>query len=174
MKIAEASDELVESIDKINAFLHENFEGITDDDYKAWRKFWNRLFKAPAKTLINIDLYFPRNGKYHRKFLAMLRFAFNNWDMPIEGVEMGDYHVLKDFESFREDITIRAGYYEATFGIDGSVKLKAQSISFAKMDDAKFERVYSRVVDVILQDILTKYKDRDEFDQVLQEAVGFI
>jgi lipoate synthase len=54
------------------------------------------------------------------------------------------------------------------------MKLEAQSISFASMDDAEFEQVYSAVADVILQKVLVTYAGRDELDDVMRKVVGFL
>jgi len=79
----------------------------------------------------------------------------------------------KNREQFREDILILAGFYEQTFDLKGRMRLRAKSISFAKMDDSEFERVYQSVVTVLLREVLTTYKDRAELDAVVERVLGF-
>jgi hypothetical protein len=69
---------------------------------------------------------------------------------------------------------IQAGFYEQTFNLDGEMRLEAQSISFASMDDVQFEQVYSAVATVILEKVLTNYAGRDELDEVMNKVVGFL
>lgn len=98
------------------------------------------------------ELRRTRNSHFHRKFMALLRLGYQYFDpMPVHGMIP-----RKDFETFREWATIAAGYYETVGLPDGSVKVKAQSISFAKMDETEFSRLYSAMIDVMLQ-FLTKY-----------------
>ena len=82
--------------------------------------------------------------------------------------------VSKNFERFRKDVLILAGFYDQTFDLRGNMKLEAQSISFSSMDDAEFERVYSAVADVILEHVLDDYSGREEFDRVVEQMMGFL
>jgi len=54
------------------------------------------------------------------------------------------------------------------------MKLKAKSISFANMDDAEFEKVYSAVADVLLNGVLVRYSGRSELDVVVNQILGFL
>ena len=118
-------------------------------------------------------MIFPRNGKFHRKYFALLNLGFDSWEPDRKHKSYKGREVAKNFERFREDITILAGYYFQTFDLQGRMVLKAQSISFANMDDVEFERLYSAVVDVLLREVCKNYKNRAEIDRVVNELVGF-
>ena len=61
----------------------------------------------------------------------------------------------KDFEQYREDITILAGYYVQVFSVCGSrFVLRPKSISFANMEEEEFLKFYSAAVDAILKHVL--------------------
>ncbi|MDP2654602.1 MAG: DUF1367 family protein, partial [Candidatus Omnitrophota bacterium] len=85
-----------------------------------------------------------RSYKFHRKYFALLNVGFENWNpAPIEtrwGIPE------RNFDQFREQLTILAGYYETVFKLDGTFKLRAKSISFAKMDEAEFEKIYQSTI----------------------------
>ena len=117
-----------------------------DSDSEDWLrgKSDNQYFVADIKT--------PRNYKFHKKFFALLNVAFQHWE-PGE-LENKFGVVEKSFEQFREDVTILAGYYEQSFRLDGSVKTRAKSISFAAMDDEEFSKFYSSVLDVLIKKVL--------------------
>lgn len=118
-----------------------------------------------------IDLKKPRNPKFHRKFFALLDIAFDQWELPIE--EYKGRPVIKNRERFRKDLIIKAGFYTLNVNaITGELRMDAESISFASMDDTRFEQVYSKVIDVVLQHILTNY-DREELDRVVAEILRF-
>lgn len=117
-----------------------------------------------------------RNPQFHRKFFALLNHAFQHWEPRAyrEDVAVGGDVTapLKEFEQFREDITIMAGYYTSSFRVDGTAKLRAKSISFGKMDEAEFEKLYSSVINVILEHVLTNY-DKDDIDRVVEHTMRF-
>ena len=112
----------------------------------------------------------PRNLKFHRKFFALLNVGFDAWEP--EEKEYKGHPIQKNFERFRHDVIIAAGFYDIAPDINGNPRAIAKSISFGKMDEAKFEQVYSKVADVLLQRILKTYT-RDDLDRVVEEIIGF-
>lgn len=126
----------------------------------------------------------------HRKFFAMLNYAYDNWDphpnpdaldsARWHNGEAGYYYevrgqleeVTKSRDLFRKDLIILAGYYEAHFKITGEVRMEAKSIAFANMDDDEFYKLYYDVHDVIRKHILRNYT-REELDRVLAEHERF-
>ena len=146
--------------------LFEYVNGYTDDDRKKWARMWKHLMNMGPGQIYKIDFTIPRNVKFHRKFFALLQFAYSNWEP-----DMGKG--TRSFETFREELTILAGYYEQHIKIDGSILLKAKSISFGSMDDVAFEGLYNAVATVILNCVLTDYT-RADLDNVIDQAVSFL
>lgn len=130
------------------------------------------LDKIPAGALVRVSLSQVRNPKFHRKFFALLGYAYGMWRDMQPPREYKGNPVVTSFERFREEVTILAGHCEPVWNIRGEMRLQAKSISFAKMDDDAFERFYSTMIDVLLQkvlhnDRLTPEKMRAYVDQVL-------
>lgn len=150
------------------------FDGAREDDRLAWRRFWKRMVGLEPGEMAVADMRFPRNPKFHRKFFALLQIGFDAWEPARKRKKYKGKPVLKNFEQFREDVTILAGYYEQTFNLRGEMKLKAKSIKFASMDEAEFERLYSSVADVLLQNVLQNYSGREELDDVVDKILGFV
>lgn len=98
------------------------------------------------------EIVTPRNLKFHKKFFALLNVAFPRWNPGEVTTKHGVAE--KSFEQFREDLTIMAGYYEQTIRLDGTVRTRARSISFAAMDDEAFSKFYSACLNVILLRVL--------------------
>jgi len=96
----------------------------------------------------------PRNIKFHRKFFSLLNFGFDYWQPA--PAEWQGIQAEKSFKIFREQTTILAGYREVTHNLDGSVKVVAKSISFAKMEDDEFEKLYKAVFNVIWRLVVSK------------------
>lgn len=110
------------------------------------------------------------NVAFHRKMFALFNLAFDAWE-PGEKEYKG-IKVEKEFDRFRKDVTILAGFYETSLDFHGNVRLTAKSLNFAAMDQGERERVYSAVINVVLSRILTNYT-RDDLDRVLDEVLAF-
>ena len=132
--------------------------------YVARQKFGQGL-RAEVKK--------ARSLPFHRKAFALFEFAFDLWDSP--RLEYKGTEVAKNFDSFREDITILAGFYEVSTGFDGSVKLKAKSLAFHNMGEEEFERVYKAVLGVVWDRILRSkgYESPEKVDAIVQELLRF-
>jgi hypothetical protein len=111
----------------------------------------------------------PRNPKFHRKFFALLNVGFDYWTPE---AEYKGRVVEKNMDRFREEVTILAGYYDVVASLGGSVRLKAKSIAFANMEEDEFERLYSAVINVILQKVLTTWT-REDLDDVVDQVLRF-
>ena len=112
-----------------------------------------------------------RNPVFHRKFFAMLGVGYEAWE---PGEIINRYGIAqKNFEQFRADATILAGFYEQFVRLDSSVRTVPKSISFDKMDEIEFRRVYSAVANVILQRVLVNYRKSD-LDEVVERLLGFV
>ena len=154
------------------ALLFGALDGQSEEDRKGWRKFWKRMTAMQPGDLIAVDMTFPRNVRFHRKFFALLQVGFDAWEPGFQATHKGE-PIGKNFEHFRKDVTILAGFYEPAFALDGSLQLEAKSIAFANMDDVEFERVYSAVADVLLAKVLRTYS-RDDLDQAVERILGFL
>lgn len=96
-----------------------------------------KMTKFKSFDVYEVDIKLSRNPKFHGKVFKFLEFCFDHW--------RGDREFLsnrKQFDVFRENLTVFAGYYESYFKIDGSVRVVAQSLSYENMTQAEFECCY--------------------------------
>ena len=134
------------------------------------------LSKVKAGETVKLILTRPRNIKFHRKFFALMQLAFDYWEPPKhgEGSAFADkMTVERNFDRFRYDVTILAGYYDATYRLNGDVRLEAKSISFGSMSEDDFEKLYSKVIDVISNRVCTKFSEYELRKQVEDMVLGF-
>ena len=94
-----------------------------------------------------------RNEKFFKKWWALINYAYECWE-PDDQYE-------KNLDQFRKNITIRAGFYEQAYNIDGTISTLAKSISWAKMSEDEFEKLYSASINVIIKYILKNYTASD-------------
>lgn len=135
-------------------------------------------------TLIEGEVYRaqitkPRKLWFHRKYFALLNVAFDYWDPPKDLEFEARYgHVPeKNFDRFRKDIAILAGFFEAYYRVDGTVRVTAKSISFAAMDQDEFEDLYEKTMTVLISKIFgpdNEYYTREEIERVVNELVEFV
>ena len=149
-------------------------EGLSDADKLAYKRFKSRLHNLEAGELCTIDAKLPRNGKYHRRFFAMLNLGYEAWEPKRQNKSYKGMSVAKNYDRFRSDVLILAGHYEQTFSLDGKLKLEAKSISFASMNQPEFEEIYNSVLDVLLAKVLKTYAGREEVNGVVDRMLRFL
>ena len=133
--------------------------------------------KIKAGTVVKFKFTRMRNYQFFRKWWALVNFAYDYWEppeLPEEPERKWKKPVTpeKDIDRFRKDVTILAGYYDAFYRIDGSVRIEAKSISFSNMSQDEFEKLYSATIDVVLKHVCTQFTG-EMLDQVVDQALSF-
>ena len=127
----------------------------TDDDYEEMKKI-------KVGSIVKANIVRPRNVKFHRKFFALIRAA---WDCLTEQQRIN----LRSIDTFREQLLITSGFSEPLYDLNGQKFLeRAKSISFAKMDEPAFNEVYRRCLDTIITILIANGVSEDKFNNILQ------
>lgn len=163
-----------EDLEIVKKFLFGVFDGVGEIHRRAWRIIWRRIIKLAPGEITWFETIIPRNGQFHKKFFVLLEVGFDAWEPDRVRRSYRGKPILKNFDLFREEVTILAGYYEQTFDLRGRMRLRALSISFANMEEPDFERLYSAVIDVLLREVCKNYKNRSEIDAVVNEIMLFV
>lgn len=132
---------------KVNVIRVPNGYAFADSD-SARAGDAHKLGAHLAMTVVK-----PRSNKFQRKFFALLRFAFDYWE-PGDGDTPPEYRgqmIEKDFERFREDITILCGFYTPVWNARGELRMQAKSIAFSEMEAEDFGRLYSTAIGVLMR-----------------------
>ena len=79
----------------------------------------------------------------------------------------------KNFDRFRADCTILAGYYESTIRLDGSVRIEPKSISFAKMSEEEFTKLYDATITVLIKYVYGSGRTKEEIDETVNRYLEF-
>lgn len=95
-----------------------------------------------------------RNYKFHQKWFTLAQMAYDIWSETVPPAVYRGQAVQPNFERFRKDLTILAGFFTSTFNVRGDVRLEAKSLSFASMGQDEFEVVYSKTIDAVMANIL--------------------
>lgn len=109
---------------------------------------WLRKKKLGATILV--EPREMRNGAFFRKWFALVEMAYGYWADSVQTLEFRGQPVLPSFVRFRKDVTISAGYYEAVVNLKGEVRIEAQSIAWASMDEETFGKLYEATIQTLL------------------------
>lgn len=94
-----------------------------------------------------------RNGPFFKKWFALVELAFSYWRDSVKPIEYKGQAVLPAFKRFRKDVTILAGYYHPVTNIKGELRIEADSIAWAAMDEATFGKLYDATIRVLLEKV---------------------
>lgn len=107
--------------------------------------------KLRNDVLYKAELTMVRNPRFHKKFFALINCGHTHTKLDLP------------FERYRKHMIIKAGYF-ISYVVDGKLYFEAESISFGSMSEEKFQEVYSRVLDKVIEDVGA---DKEVFEREL-------
>lgn len=128
--------------------------------------------KIKIGDIVHGEFTKPANYKFFKKMHALVRLTFDRFTENLDlGMEYKGMKAEPSYDRFRKEMTILAGYYDATFDIHGRVRVEAKSWSFGSMSEEEREQMYSALINVSLRKFfaadLTEQKLRELVDQVM-------
>lgn len=153
--------------DEMNVYLTKTPAGFVpfDAESKAWAQ------KIRSGEVVTAEFKKARNYKFLKKYFALLTIGFENWE---PGTIDSRYDAPeKNFDQYREDVIILAGYYYATIRLDGTVRVRAKSISFAYMDEEEFSKLYNATIDVLLKHVYKRTITEAELENIVSAYMSF-
>ncbi|WP_241624515.1 DUF1367 family protein [Rosenbergiella epipactidis] len=117
-----------------------------------------RLQRFKTGETYTAEIKLTRNPQFHRKVMAFFGFCFESWCANRSGLEHMDEH--SQFDRFRKDLTILAGFYVQTVRLNGDVRVEAESLAFANMKQDRFESVYSALINAAIKHVFANTKDQ--------------
>lgn len=127
--------------------------------------------KIKIGSVIHSDFKRMRNPKFFRKYFALLRIGFDNWDPPYDKTQK--IKPGKNFDYFRGRVAILCGYWEEVIGFNGKTQIIPLSISFAKMEEPEFQNLYSNTIDIFLKQIYKQNMTAEELDDTVHRYLSF-
>lgn len=127
--------------------LNGQFKLAYDSDFEQAKKI-------KAGEFYEFSYSKPRNYLFHKKFFALVELVYQNQE------------AYSNKDDLREDLTIDAGFYRVTTNLQANEVKKAQSISFAQMDEIEFNEFYNRFIDAVVRWL--KIDKQDLIDNITQ------
>ena len=110
--------------------------------------------KIKVGTMVSAEVKRVRNYQFLRKYFALLHLAYDYWEPEGSADNFKGEPIQKNFDRFRNDVQIVAGFGEPVWNLRGELRMQSKSISFGKMDEEEFEKVYTTVLNVLIDRVL--------------------
>lgn len=121
-----------------------------------------RMNRFKTGDMFEIDIKNARNSAFHGKVFAFINYCFEFWQDDREFVDP-----TAQFERFRKEMTITAGYYNKVYNLQGEFRLEAKSISFSNMTQEEFEHLYTALVNSATKNIFSDKIDDDTYQKLM-------
>ena len=123
----------------------------------------DKLRKLKDGASVRVTITQEVNARFRRKWWALANFAFGLWSETMPAQQYRGQDVQPSFERFRKDLTILAGHFHPVWTLKGEMRVEANSLSWARMNDETFEAFYSATINAVLSKILgaTKMTEAD-------------
>lgn len=131
-----------------------------------------RLKAIKSWAVVRCKISTMRNGPFFRKWFGLVTMAFNLASERMQPMEHRGRQVLPNFDRFRKDVTVLAGYFDPVYGFDGTLRLEARSLRWDQMEEDEFTRLYSDTINVILQKVLPGL-DRDQLEHAVRMTLTY-
>ncbi len=146
---------------KIN--LTKNFGGIFTASSEEDQL---KIDKLKTGCAYPFDVKKSRNPHFHGKVFAFLSFCFSHWCGDGTRMEHMDYST--QFDEFRKDLTIQAGYYNSVWNLSGTeFRFVAKSLSYGSMSQEEFEGFYSALINVAMKTIFTDCDNEATYNRLI-------
>lgn len=135
------------------------------------------LRKKKIGTTILVEPREPRNGPFFRKWWALVELGYSYWKDSVTTIEYRGERVLPEFNRFRKDLTILAGFYHPVVNLKGEVRIEPESLKWASMSEETFTKLYDATIQVLLQKVFNGTVCREwteaELRRVANEVLSF-
>ena len=120
------------------------FVPLDDEQAETLKKFRNG-------EQYEIEIKLSRNPQFHRKVFAFFKFCFDHWSADKTEWQFQDEQA--QFDTFRKNLTVLAGYFDKTYTIKGDVRIEPKSLAYGNMEQDEFERCYQALITAAIKNI---------------------
>jgi len=107
----------------------------------AYASDHDKAKRIKSGAMVDCEIKQPRNLAFHKKFFALINMVYQN--QPEDAT-------IDNIEHLRKYLIKRAGFYDTIHTPTGTI-FEAKSISFAKMEQEDFDKLYGAVLDAIVK-----------------------
>lgn len=134
-----------------------SFHPVSEEEAERLKRFKNG-------EQYQVEIKLTRNPAFHRKTFSFFNFCFEHWCAERAGMEFMNREA--QLNTFRNHLTVLAGYYDQSYGIDGRIRIEAKSLAFASMDQETFEACYSALINAAIKHVFGGTEDENVLAQL--------
>ena len=109
------------------------------------------LKRFPVGSVSRLEVKLMRNGAFFKKWWALAQLGFEYFADSCQQLEYRGQPVRPDFERFRKDLIITAGFFRPVWNLKGEMRIEHESIAWGSMDEKRFEQLYSATIAALLK-----------------------
>ena len=126
--------------------------------------------RFPIGSVARLDFKLMRNYQFHKKYFALVDLGYQYFADSCPQQEYKGKAVLPNPTRFRKDVAIMAGFFTPTWNIKGELRVEADSISFARMSQKRFEELYSATIQALLNMVFNGERVKKWSEQELRSV----
>ena len=150
-------------------YVRKTMHGLIPDTAEDWEKV--KRFKIGE--VVKAKITHPRNLRFFRKWWALVQVGYELWEETGVKANYKGEDVRPNFERFRKDVQILAGHYHPVVNIRGELRLEADSIAFASMDEDTFEKLYNSTLTVLVHKVMQGRVSEEKLRQMAEAVEEF-
>ena len=110
-----------------------------------------QMQKLKTGEVYPVEAKRTRNPHFHGKVFAFLNYCFEHW--CADKTHFANMSEPAQFDAFRKELTIMAGYFVVTYNINGGTHVEAKSLSYGSMSQDEFEDLYNALINAAIKNI---------------------
>jgi hypothetical protein len=131
----------------------------------------------PLGSIGRLDVKLMRNYQFFKKWWALVKLGYDHFADTCEEQEFKGDKIMPNFQRFRKDVTILAGFREPVWNLNGEMRIEAESIAWGNMDEERFTKLYDATIQVLLRKVFNGQRSRrwseEEIRNVTEQVMRF-
>jgi hypothetical protein len=131
----------------------------------------------PLGSVGKMEVKLMRNYQFFKKWWALVKLGYDHFADTCEQQEYKGQPILADFDRFRKDVTILAGFYVPKWNLNGEMRIEAESLAWAGMTEERFAKLYDATIQVLLRKVFNGQRSRrwseEELRDVTEQVMRF-
>lgn len=150
-------------------YLRKTISGLVpdrDEDHDVAKRF-------KLGDVVKAEVTHPRNLRFFRKWFVLVKVGFGLWEETGVRAEHKGVEILPNFDRFRKDVTILAGFHHPVLNVNGELRLEADSISFANMGEDTFEKLYQATLTALVHRVMKGRISESKLREMAEQVEEF-
>ena len=119
----------------------------------------SRMQRFRSGEIYPVEIKLSRNSGFHKKVFAFMTWAFEYWKS--ESTQAEFMCEIAQFDFFRKELTILAGYYDYVVSVNGQAQVNVRSLAFDSMTQEEFEQFNTAMTNAAIKHVFNNTTDEN-------------